>query len=196
MERNFDLFWNGRIEGRVTDDSGRPVQAWVKLLDAAGSELPGYVQDVSTNVDGSYQFKKIPAGRYKVMIDPITREYRWPAEIQFYASKSNVEDAEFLELSEGPRIAGIDFKVPDLAERSIQVRVTTPNGSPVQNASVCIAYTKTQEIMSLLRRNTAPGRLAGRALLRFAFIATRGCGYSPTSLSVETRTGASIAANQ
>ncbi len=45
-EPNFDLFWNGRIEGRVTDDSGRPVQAWVKLLNAAGSELPGFVQDV------------------------------------------------------------------------------------------------------------------------------------------------------
>ena len=143
VEYNFDLVWNGRIEGRVTDNSGRPVQAWVKLLNAAGSQVPGQVQDVLTKVDGSYQLKKIPAGRYKVMIDPITREYRWPAEIQFYPSKSNVEDAEVLELSEGQKIAGMDFKVPDLAERSVQVRVTTPNGSPVQNASVCIAYEKT-----------------------------------------------------
>lgn len=153
VERNFDLFWNGRVEGRVTDSSGRPVQAWVKLLNAAGSELPGYVQDVSTNVDGSYQLNKIPAGRYKVMIDPITREYRWPAEIQFYASKPKVEDADVLELSEGEKIAGIDFKVPDLAERSIQVRVTMPNGSPVQNASVCIAYEKTGDYEPLEAKN-------------------------------------------
>jgi hypothetical protein len=145
VERNFDLFWNGRIEGRVRDDSGKPVQAWVKLLSATGIQLPAYVQqDVLTNVDGSYQVKKIPAGRYKVMVDTTGRKYRWPSEVQFYPSKSRVEDAQSFELSEGQRITGIDFKVPYLAERTVRVRVTWPNEQPVGDAYICVAYEHTE----------------------------------------------------
>jgi len=130
VERSFDLFWNGRIKGRITDYSGKPVQAWVELLSATGTQLPGYVQeDVLTNVDGFYQLKKIPAGRYKVMIDTTGHEYRWPSEVQFSPSKSRVEDAQVFKLSEGQGIAGIDFKVPYLAEKAVQVRVKSKSGN-------------------------------------------------------------------
>ncbi len=146
VERSFDLFWNGRIEGHVTDDSGKAVQASVTLLSANGTQLPGYVQNfILTDPDGSYQIKRIPAGRYKVMIDSSGREYRWPSEVQFYPSKSHTEDAQVLELSEGQRIMGIDFKVPHLTEKTVQVRVTLPNGSAVEGAQICIAYEHTED---------------------------------------------------
>jgi len=145
VELNFDLFWNGRIEGHVRDESGKPVQAWVKLLSATGIQLPAFVQqDVLTNVDGSYQLNKIPAGRYKVMIDTSGREYRWPSEVQFYPSKSRVEDGHIFELSEGQRISGIDFNVPHLAERAVRVRVTWPNEQAAGDAYVCVAYEHTE----------------------------------------------------
>ena len=38
-ERDFDLFWNGRIEGYVRDDFGEPARASVKLTSAEGEEL-------------------------------------------------------------------------------------------------------------------------------------------------------------
>ncbi len=146
VERSFDLFWNGRIEGHVTDDSDKPVQASVSLLSDNGNQLPGYVQNfILTDPDGSYQIKRIPAGRYKVMIDTSGREYRWPSEVQFYPLKSRAEDAKVLELSEGQRIMGIDFKVPHLTEGTVQVRVTLPNGSAVGGAQICIAYEHTED---------------------------------------------------
>ena len=43
VEHNFDLFWNGRIEGRVKDDSGKPAHVWVMLVSTDGSSLPGNV---------------------------------------------------------------------------------------------------------------------------------------------------------
>ena len=146
VERSFDLLWNERIEGHITDNTGKPVQAWVTLLSDNGKQLPGYVQNfILTNPDGSYQFKRIPAGRYKVMIDTRGREYRWPSEVQFYPSKSRTEDAQVLELSEGQKIMGIDFRVVHLAERTVQVRVTSPNGGAVEGAQICIAYEHTED---------------------------------------------------
>ena len=145
VERNFDLFWNGRIEGHVRDELGKPVRAWVKLLGATGIQLPAFVQqDVLTNVDGSYQLRKIPAGRYKVMVDTSGQEYRWPSEVRFYPATSRVEDGHIFDLSEGQRISGIDFKVPYLAERAVRVRVTWPNEQAAGEAYVCVAYEHTE----------------------------------------------------
>jgi hypothetical protein len=126
VDRSFDLFWNGRIEGRVADDSGRPVQTLVNLLNATGSKSLDYAESVLTSVDGCYQLKRIPPGRYKVMIDTTGQQHRWPSEIQFYPSKSRPEDAKVFELSEGQRIAGIDFKVSHPAKGAVQVGAGSP----------------------------------------------------------------------
>ena len=54
-ERNFDLFWEGRIEGRVNDDAGGPAHAWVQLISADDRQIPGYVNFFQmTAKDGSY----------------------------------------------------------------------------------------------------------------------------------------------
>jgi hypothetical protein len=64
LEQNFEMFWNGRIEGRVEDSSGKPAHLWVMLASADGTRLPGYVKFfLQTNPDGSYAIGKIPPGR-------------------------------------------------------------------------------------------------------------------------------------
>jgi hypothetical protein len=79
VEHNFDLFWNGRIEGHVKDYSGKPAHIWVMLVSTDGSSLPGNVNFfLQTNPDGFYQVKKTPPGRYIVMVNPDGPYDEWP----------------------------------------------------------------------------------------------------------------------
>jgi hypothetical protein len=150
VEYNFDLFWNGRIEGHVKDDSGKPARIWVMLLSGDGRNLPGNVRFfLKTDPDGSYQINKIPPGRYIVMVNPDGPYDEGPYNVQYYRSALHAEEAQRLELSAGQQIRGIDFTVPHLAERMVQVRVTWPNGSGTAGASICVAYEHTKNFGSL-----------------------------------------------
>jgi len=141
VERNFELFWNGRIEGQVKDDSGKPAHAWVKLISADGSRVPGYVNSFEmTAKDGSFKFRKIPPGRYIVVVNPDGPGAEWPYDLQYYPLRLRPDEARVLELAAGQRLVGIDFRAPLLAERSSQVRVTWANGTAAAGASVCVAY--------------------------------------------------------
>jgi len=146
VEHNFDLFWNGRIEGHVKEHSGKPAQVSVMLLSADGKQLPGYVNFfLQTNRDGFYQARKIPPGRYIVVINPNGPDDERPYGIQYYPSALRAQDARVLELGPGQQIEGIDFAVSRLVEHVVQVRVTGPNGSAAENAPVCVAYEHTKE---------------------------------------------------
>jgi hypothetical protein len=149
-EASFSLFWNGRIEGKARDDSGKPARAWVELVEADGKQLPGNVDFFQeTKDDGSYQIRKIPAGRYRVMVNPYGPDDKHPYEMRYYPEVWRAQDAKVLQLAEGQEIEGIDFTVRRLPERTVQVRVTWPNGSPVPGATVYFAYEYTAEFDSL-----------------------------------------------
>jgi hypothetical protein len=149
-EADFYVFWNGRIEGKVRDDSGRPAHAWIELIEADGNRMSGNVNFFQeTKDDGSYQIRKIPAGRYFVMVNPYGPDDKHPYDMQYYPAVLRAQDAKVLELAEGQEIKGIDFTVQPLAERTVQVRVTWPSGSPVPGATVYFAYEHTSEYDSL-----------------------------------------------
>jgi hypothetical protein len=113
VERNFDLFWDGRIEGLVKDTAGTPAHAWVELLSADGSSIPGYVRSTEiTAADGSYKFHKIPPGRYLVLVNPHGPGSEAPHDRQYYPSGVRRDKARVFELAEGQRITGIDFTTP------------------------------------------------------------------------------------
>lgn len=154
VEANFSLFWNGRIGGRVQEDSGKPARVWIELNDADGKKLPANVRFfLKTSDDGSYHINKIPAGRYTVMINPNGPDDQWPYDLQYYQAALHAHDAKVLPLAEGQEIRGIDFTVHRLTERTVQVRVIWPNGSPVADAPVCVAYEHTQEFEPLKSSN-------------------------------------------
>jgi hypothetical protein len=150
VELNFDVFWNGRIEGRVEDDSGQPAHVWVMLISADGTQLPGFVNFAQmTNKDGTYKIEKIPAGRYMVLLNPDGPRDEWPYDIQYYPSVPNARDGRVFVLAEGQEIKGIDFRVQRLRERTVQVRVTWPNGNAAAGAHVGVAYEHTKDYESL-----------------------------------------------
>jgi hypothetical protein len=154
VERNFELFWDGRIEGKVYDDSGTPARAWVRLLDADGRQIPGYVNSFEkTAKDGSYQFRRIPQGRYLVVVNPDGPYVEWPYDIQYYPGSVRKENAQVLEVSNGQRLGGISFRIPLLSERNTHVRVTWADGTAVAGARVCVAYENTDDYESLAGRN-------------------------------------------
>jgi len=150
VERNFDIAWNGRIEGRIQDDSGKPAHVWVVLRGADGSQVQGRGRYFLLNrIDGSYQIKEIPPGRYVLMVNPDGPDDKSPYGIQYYPSALRAKDAAVRKLAEGQKIPNVDFTVPRLNERTVQVRVTWPNGSPAADSPVYASYEHTHDYESL-----------------------------------------------
>lgn len=77
-----------------------------------------------------------------------------PYNIQYYPSDSRAEDAQVLELTAGQQIKKIEFTVPRLAERTIQVRATWPNGDIAAGARICAQYELTQSYGSTGNANS------------------------------------------
>jgi len=154
LEQNFEMFWNGRIEGRVEDSSGKPAHLWVMLASADGTRLPGYVKFfLQTNPDGSYAIGKTPPGRYMVLVNPDGPYDEWPYDIQYYPAALTVADAQVFDLSKGHQVKRVDFKVQALMQRTVQLRVRWPNGKPAAGAHICVAYERTKEYESLESTN-------------------------------------------
>jgi len=154
LEHNFEVFWNGGIEGRVEDSSGKPAHLWVMLASADGSRLPGYVKFfLQTNADGSYAIGKIPPGRYVVLVNPDGPYDDWPYDVQYYPAALTIANAQVFDLSKGQRVRGVDFKVQALSQRTVQVRVRWIDGKPAVGAHICVAYERTKEYQSLESTN-------------------------------------------
>jgi hypothetical protein len=137
VERNFEVFWNGRVEGRVVDRSGESAHTWVYLVPEDGSILPGNVRSLQmTASDGSYQFRKIPPGLYRVVVNLSGPRRDWPYDMQYHP--------QALKLGAGQRVTGVDFMAPRLSARKIQVRVTWESGAPAASAQVYLGYEHTE----------------------------------------------------
>ena len=144
VERNFQLFWDGRIQGTVFDNSGTPARAQVKLVSADDRHIPGYVHNrEGTAKDGSYQFRRVPPGRYLVVMNPDGPDNERPHNIQYYPDAVRKENAQVIELAGGQRLGGISFRTIPLSSRDSEVRITRPDGTAVAGAYACVAYDKT-----------------------------------------------------
>ncbi len=152
VERNFALYWDGRIEGKVTDDSGTPARAQIKLVSADDRHIPGYVHEfVETAADGSYQFRRVPPGRYLVVMNPDGPDNDGPHDIQYYPDAVRRENAHVIELAGGQRLGGISFRTAALSYRDSEVRVSRAAGTAVAGAYVCVAYDNTEAYEALDR---------------------------------------------
>jgi hypothetical protein len=144
VEKDFDEYWDGRIEGHIRDEDGNPANVWVALLRVDGNRMPGFVRSfLQTKDDGSYQMGRIPPGRYILMVDPNGPWDGWPYAPQYYPTGVRSEGAKVLVLGQGQQITGIDLKVHRLVQRTIRVRVAWSNGSAAAGVAACAAYENT-----------------------------------------------------
>jgi hypothetical protein len=135
---------NGRVSQVTSMQTPVPAKSRISPKAASMAQSRPY---------GSYQLKRIPAGPYKVISDTSGAEYRSPSEIQFYSSKSLREDAQVLELSDGQKIMGIDFRG---LHRRVEARST---------ARIFALRTSIRNFMGLYRLSNAPRELDRMASL-------------------------------
>ncbi len=146
---DFDLFWNGRIEGRVVDDSGKPARAWIILGIPDDTAARHFQVFQPSEANGSYALSRIPPGRYVVFLNVHGPSEESPYNQQYYPAGSKIADARVFQLSEGEQLKQVDLVLPRLVERLVTVRVLWPNGTPVLAAWVCVAYEGTQDYNDL-----------------------------------------------
>jgi hypothetical protein len=150
IEQNFQVSWDGSIEGTIRDIAGGPAQTWLLLLNPDGTDtIPRVAGLQRTDASGHFRIAEIPRGRYKLMVNPWgpQEESQYPP--VYYPSAKTFSDAQIIELSDGQHILNADFILPRLQERKMQVRVTWPNGKASDGAWVYVAYENTKGFQSL-----------------------------------------------
>lgn len=170
IDHSFYLRLNGRIEGRVVDQWGKPAHAFVMVVDIARQSEPGRgMQDfLPTSGDGSFHVSRIPPGKYVVLINPSGPWDGSPFDIQYYPSNRYPQNAQVFTIGPGQQITGINFVATRLAEKTVQLHLTWPDGRPVYDASVCGAYEHTRDYDPLVDRNCyAHSDGKGNATVRF-----------------------------
>src|SRR5262249_11371134 len=127
-----DLFWDGRIAGRVTDAAGNPI-ANVPVTAESTATKRHHGQIAFTDVDGRYALDLVPPGRYRVgvSIDALGG----PSAKSPYPATYSPE----LVLGEATSLSKIDLSLPaPVAERTLRIVVTDARHKPVHGASVAV----------------------------------------------------------
>ena len=117
QEVNFNIRVNGRIAGRVLDESAKPIgeRVEVSLLPLEQERNPiaerRYFSE-STTVDGSYQFEGVPPGRYSLGVNianPPNKQS--PYEPAYYPSGSDRQRVQTISLNAGEKLVGRDIRL-------------------------------------------------------------------------------------
>ena len=114
----------------------------------------GYVNffEMTARDIGSYQFRKIPPGRYLVVVNPSGPYDDWPYDLQYYPAGVRKNKARVFELAPGQRMAGINFQVPRLPGAKT-LSCELHGQMDAAGCPVCIAYTNTDDYESLVGKN-------------------------------------------
>jgi hypothetical protein len=145
IERDFQVSWDGSIEGTVKGPEGKPIQIAVELLNPDGTDTIPHIAGLQfADASGHYRISQIPHGHYKLMVNP------WGPQPIYYPSAKTLGDAQIIELRDGQHIRNADFVLQKLGERKMQVRVTWPDGKTIHGAWVYVAYENTKGFKSLI----------------------------------------------
>jgi hypothetical protein len=142
------VYWDGTIEGAVKDVDGNPVRTYVELWNAEGTQLsPDASGSAWTGDDGSYTLGNLPVGgRYTLRVNPAGPTDDAPFPALYYPSDEHRAEARALEItSDRKRLKNVDFTLRRLAEHTLQVRATWPNGQPIEGAVIHAALEHTSE---------------------------------------------------
>lgn len=149
IEHDFQVSWDGSIEGTIRDAAGGPVQTFLLLLNPDGTDtIPRVAGLQQTDAGGHFRIAEIPRGRYRLMVNPWGPQEGAQYPPVYYPSAKTLNDAEIIEVSDGQHIHNADFVLPRLQERKMQVRVTWPNGRAINGAWVYVAYENTKAFSS------------------------------------------------
>src|SRR5262245_16841531 len=115
------------IKGRIfAADTGRPLRRARIVLTAP--ELGGENRQTSTNADGRYEIKDLPAGRYTITVNR-------SGYLQLrYGQRRPLEQGKPLQIADRQAVTDVDFSLPRMS--LITGRVTDEVGEPISDAMI------------------------------------------------------------
>ncbi len=144
--RRIRAVWNGSVEGRTRDLSGKPASVTYGLQTLGQKTRLGSLSDRLRRDDktGSFRISELEAGRYVIQVNPNGPSDASPYAPLYYPSATRPEDARILEIAtDGQHLKGVNFVLKRLRRRNLQVRVVWPTGQPVAGADVFLVYEHT-----------------------------------------------------
>ena len=132
----FGVESDGRLRGKVFDANGQPMPKAQIALGSTNKNQYGHGDIVYSDQEGRYEFKRIPPGRYVLVIrnDGLTSQVR-PFPALYYPGVADIAQATVIHVGEGEVIDNYDLRLPPpLTEHTIEGVVTWADGQPASNA--------------------------------------------------------------
>jgi len=134
-------FPTGYLRGRVLAPDGRPV-AEAEVNAISTEDVPAYLQEFTEWTDEKGRFElAVPPGTYLLGInleEPPSPAVPFAA--TYYPDTADVKAARKLSVADRQSVGRLVIRIPGrLRERKVPVKVTWPDGSPVEGANVWLA---------------------------------------------------------
>ena len=140
--RDFDLWVNGQISGRVFDEKGDPLpNIKVDIISAEDAKnISPKGKWRYTDEGGSYKIDSIPPGDYYVGVGLVgANSNLCPYPRVFMPDLRDAKEATVISLNEGQKIDDQNISLPSFTpDLEFEVEVVWPNGSPVEVAVVML----------------------------------------------------------
>lgn len=152
---------DGRIAGRLLGARGAPLKGKsVDLLPFGKDGKPLSRLWAYTEEDGSFQFTKLPPGRYVLGVNTFNEpDEDLPYRKTYYPAATDPSAAEVITLGEGQRLSGFEFRMPTpLVAREISGTVVWPDGRPAVGAEVQLEEVESGRLAKFGLKTDAAGR--------------------------------------
>jgi hypothetical protein len=140
---DFAIQSDGRLSGLVRNTQGHLISnAEITLFPADQDPYRGSTETTQSNEQGLYELKRIPPGKYKLLIryDGLRRFDR-PFPRFFHPGVSDATHATVIEIGDGEEVSNYNLTVPELpSDRTIEGNVVSATGALINEAKVLMGF--------------------------------------------------------
>lgn len=136
---DFSIQVDGRISGKILAYNGEPMPRVNVQLSATNYNPYSYIPGAQTDINGNYEIKGIPPGKYKLSVSPNVPDssYSFPFTRYYYPATFNDSEARIIELGYAEKIQNINLKMlPVSFTKKIQIEVVWEDGTQISPPNV------------------------------------------------------------